>query len=285
MQYYVRHKFGVSKDYNMSEQHPWHGARQGAADAALCYIVLSDMLIDAYHTQVAPTMMRDPTTMLEVLRSLKAFINDVVLHAADPTTGPINNLMLKAQNQLQWWNQLVRVTGGALNPKKCCGVLYQWAPDNKGILRLCQSEDRNPITLSDATPEQTINILPPHEGTRYLSLYITTDRNMKPMETHIWEKATLYTQAFQQTPMNRCEAGVLYRSCFLPTLTYLFPAIWLPDQFLEKIHRLSTSTILNKMGYHSTLPQTLVFALRTISSVGLSNLQYEMEAQQILILL
>jgi len=57
MRYYVRHKFGVSKDYNMSEQHQWHGAGQGAADAALRYIVLSDTLINAYHTKVAPTMM------------------------------------------------------------------------------------------------------------------------------------------------------------------------------------------------------------------------------------
>jgi len=197
MRYYVRHKFGVSKEYNTSEQHPWHGAGQGAADAALRYIVLSDTLIDAYHTQVAPTMMKDPTATLEVLRSLKAFIDNVVLQTADPTTGPINDLMMTAQNQLRWWNQLVRVTSGALNPKKCCGMLYQWAPDNKGILQLCQLEDSNPITLSDATHEQLIHILPPREGTRYLGLYITTDCNTKPMETHIWEKAILYTQVFQ----------------------------------------------------------------------------------------
>jgi len=42
MHYYVRHKYGVSQEYNTSGAHPWHGARQGAADTALCYIVLSD---------------------------------------------------------------------------------------------------------------------------------------------------------------------------------------------------------------------------------------------------
>jgi len=35
MQYFVRHKYGVSKDYNTYGHHPWHGAGQGAADAAL----------------------------------------------------------------------------------------------------------------------------------------------------------------------------------------------------------------------------------------------------------
>ena len=44
MKCYVCHKYGISKDYNTFDQHPWHGAGQGAADAALQYIVLSDTL-------------------------------------------------------------------------------------------------------------------------------------------------------------------------------------------------------------------------------------------------
>jgi len=96
----VRHKFGVSKDYSTCEQHPWHGAGQGAANAALQYIVLLDTLIDAYHTKVAPTMMQDLTQTIAIICSLKAFIDDVVLHAAEPTDGPINDLMLKARHQL-----------------------------------------------------------------------------------------------------------------------------------------------------------------------------------------
>jgi len=104
------------------------------------------------------------------------------------------------------------------------------------------------------------------------------------MENHLWEKAVVYTRAFQRTPMTHWEAGVLYKSCFLPALTYPLPATWLPDRFFTKVHQLSTSTILNKMGYHSTLPRFLVFAPRSIGGIGLIHLQYEMEAQQILIL-
>jgi len=198
MRYYVRHKFGVSTDYNTSEHHPWHGAGQGAADAALRYIVLSDTLIDAYHTRVAPTMMSDPTTTLEIIRSLKAFIDDVTLHATAPNAAAIDDLLSSAQSKLRWWNQLVQVTGGALNPKKCCGMLYQWLPDSKGILRLSKQVHQHPtITVSDDRPDQNVRILPPKEGTRYLGLYLTTDRNTKPMEDHLWTKAVTYTQAFQ----------------------------------------------------------------------------------------
>jgi len=209
MWYYVCHKFGISKEYNTFEQHPWHGAGQGTADAALHYIVLSDTLIDDYHAKVAPTMMCNPTTTIKSICSLKAVSNDVVLHAADLTAGDINKLLITAQTQLRWWNQLVQVTRGALNPKKCCGMLYQWKPDTKGILCLCwPEEERHPFTLSNEDHGQEVHILNQQEGTWYLGLYLMMDCNTKPMETHLWEKATLYTQAFQQTPMNHHEARV-----------------------------------------------------------------------------
>ncbi len=105
------------------------------------------------------------------------------------------------------------------------------------------------------------------------------------MENHLLQKATLYTQAFYRTPMNRQEAGVLYRSCFLPVLTYPLPATWLPDAFFTRVHQLSTSIILNKMGYHRNLLQTMVFAPWMIGGVGMCDLCHKMEVQQILILL
>jgi len=92
MKYYVRHKFGVSQHYNTFDQHTWHGAGQGAADAALWYIVLLDMLIDAYHSRIAPNSLHDPMKMIPVLRSLKAFIDDVVLHATDGPYASLDNL-------------------------------------------------------------------------------------------------------------------------------------------------------------------------------------------------
>jgi len=86
------------------------------------------------------------------------------------------------------------------------------------------------------------------------------------METHLWDKAMQYTLAFQKTPMTHHEAGILYHSCFIPALTYPLPTTWLPDKFFEKIHCLSMSTILNKMGYHHNLLRCMVFAPKQVGS-------------------
>jgi len=104
------------------------------ADAALHYIVLSDTLINAYHTKIAPQMLMNPTRNLEIICSLKAFIDDIVLHATSHRQDPIDDLQTCAQTQLQQWAQLVQVMGGKLNPKKCCGLVYQCKPNKQGIL-------------------------------------------------------------------------------------------------------------------------------------------------------
>jgi len=59
----------------------------------------------------------------------------------------------------------------------------------------------------------------------------------------------------------------------------------MPSQFFEHIHCLSTSTILNKMGFHCNLPRSLVFAPQDHGGVGLCNLIHKQGAQHLLILL
>jgi len=86
MKYYVRHRYGISTDYNTFEFHPWHGAGQGAADAALCYIALSDSLIDAYHSYFQPRILHDPTLTMQIIKSIKAFIDDMVMSTGDSET-------------------------------------------------------------------------------------------------------------------------------------------------------------------------------------------------------
>jgi len=197
---------------------------------------------------------------------------------------PFPQMIQRAQTNLQWWNQLIKSSGGALNPQKCCCALYTWKPDSSGILRFSHANNDAPqIAPCPQQLQQIINVLKANEGTRYLGLYVTPNGDTQPMQDQLWQKALLYTKAFQRTHMSRREASVLYRTCFLPALTYSFPAMCLPEKFLERIHKLSTSTILNKMGYHRNLPRPFVFAPRDIGGVGLCNLIYEQRAQQILI--
>jgi len=197
--YYVRHKYGISHDYNTFEQSPWHGTGQGVADAALHYIVLSDTLIDAFHKRFHPWALKEPTATITVLKSLKAFIDNVAMSVYTDSTN-FDNLVQCAQEQVQWWNGLICTTRGALNLTKCCCMVYTWAPDKFGIL--CPSPPPPAAATIAVMPQPNSPIIPvlsPTEGTRYLGIYLNQLGTNSPMEGHLWKKAILYTTMFQRT--------------------------------------------------------------------------------------
>jgi len=71
-----------------------------------------------------------------------------------------------------------------------------WAPDKHGVLKLQQPDiPQEFLSLPHGTSTQSIPINQNTEGTHYLGLYMTVDRNTAPMEQHLWNKVLLYTTA------------------------------------------------------------------------------------------
>jgi len=191
---------------------------------------LSDVLINTYHDHIQPSTIQDPTKNLKVVKSIKAFIDNVTM-SNSMNTNTIQDLTTAAQTQLWWWDMLIKVTGGELNPSKCCGTIAHWKPDKFGIL--CQAHPRPneiKITLSDMALTHQIPILQQLEGTRYLGVYIAPDGMMQTMENQIWKKVTLYTIAIQWVNthvkvQSRSHLLILFHpSTSLPPPSYL--AVW-----------------------------------------------------------
>jgi len=156
-------------------------------------------------------------------------------------------------------------------------MVHSWSPDKFGILCLAHPPmDTIQITVEPDPTAPKIQVLQPCEGTHYLGLYINQLCTMRPMEKHIWQKALVYTKAFQQTHMSHHEASVLYCSCFLPALSYPLLAVWLLLAFLDRIHLLSTPIILNKMDSTATSPTVLSLHHDVwVASISLCNLSHE----------
>jgi len=112
-------------------------------------------LIDTYHSKIVPIGLTNPLKAITIMQSLKAFINDVVLHVADGPLAPFPKLVQHASEQVQWWDQLVKVTGSSSNTKKCCTIAYKWTPDPHSILQLTVTKTpRDPIisTADNSSP-------------------------------------------------------------------------------------------------------------------------------------
>jgi len=86
-------------------------------------------------------------------------------------------------------------------------------------------------------------------------------------------------------PLSRREARIIYKQCYLPTITYPLAATNMPIQDIHNSQAAVTSILLNHMGYSRNMPCCVVYAPESISGIGLRHLRFEQGVQQVLHLL
>jgi len=184
LQYYVKHAYGVSLQFNeYSPQHPWCGAGQGAG-ATIRWAVLSHSLLSAYKSQAKLWIVADPTTHVKVTQGIDAFWDDTSLINAinHQQLRTSNELLQTIQTNLNLWNNLLEASGGALNPTKCTWAHFQWQTHHS-LLALQPHPDKPEtpqILLSHLgnNPQLLIKLLP-HTPYHYLGVYLTMNGDWK----------------------------------------------------------------------------------------------------------
>jgi len=118
--YYLKHKYGVSKDFNThSNAQPWHGMGQGASNACNRWVIGLDSMADAYSSKAHRWCIPTPTPHPQLKQTMKAFINDVNLFIGKPANVSDATFLQEAQEDINCWHVILHATGGELNTKKC----------------------------------------------------------------------------------------------------------------------------------------------------------------------
>jgi len=84
-------------------------------------------------------------------------------------------------------------------------------------------------------------------------------------------------------PSSSSDITVIYKQCYLPTISYPLPAI--PTQKLSKLQSSATTIFLAKMGYLCTFPQAAAYATSDWGGIGLPHLGHEQGVQKYMQLL
>jgi len=82
--------------------------------------------------------------------------------------------------------------------------------------------------------------------------------------------------------MTHTEAEVIYKTIFLPTITYPFPATFVPTTALENAQSTITPLILSKMGYNRNMPKAVMYNPTSHGGLGIRHLPSEQGLQKIL---
>ncbi len=286
--YHVKHAYGISKHYNQhSDEHPWYGAGQGTGDAAPRWVVLSNSLINAYHAEAGVWHLPDPISTKSVPMGIDAYMDDTnqVMGEDCITLDPI---LPEAQRNIDLWQGLIQASGGTLNPTKCSWTPFQWEFDKLGNARLVEPPDQPKyhITAMDRDGHRhTLVRNTPQTAVRLLGVQIAADGNYTTEYSTLQKRQAQYSVFLQRTPMTRREAGVIYRQCYLPKVTYPLPATTIPPDKLYQSQLRVTSQFLNKMGYPITFPRAVVYAPRDVGGLGFRHLGHEQGVQHVLQLL
>jgi len=112
-----------------------------------------------------------------------------------------------------------------------------------------------PITITiEHGPQTPIRLLEPHEAHWYLGVQFTMDGNHKTKLQPFQQCNQKYVNLLHQCPFPYCNVEVIYKQCYLPTMSYPLPAMMMPPAKLYKLQSLVTSVFLTKLGYPQTFP-------------------------------
>jgi len=121
----------------------------------------------------------------------------------------------------------------------------------------------------------------PSEAVHLLGIQIAMDRNYK-MELGIYiQQNQWYVQVLQQCNLSHQEASIVYKQCYLPTMSYLLPATTIPLDLLHCHQAKATTAFLAKMGYQWTMPHAVVYS-QGHWRLGFWHLGFELGVQQTL---
>jgi len=217
LQYFVKHPYGISDEYNQhSDEHPWYGARQGTADAALQWIVQADSMFSAYHSKATQYNISNLDRTVNHNQGMDAFMDDTWMSNTCYSANELEDPMQTPQQNLSLWHKILQASGGLLNPKKCVWMMYYWKFSPSGQATL--TEPPQPINLmipENGQEPQPLKWLKPHEAHQYLGVQLTKDGNHKE-ELWLSQKQTdQYVHLLKQSFDQKRSAGGI--SPMLPT--------------------------------------------------------------------
>jgi len=121
---------------------------------------------------------------------------------------------------------------------------------NPMLLNLPEQQSYH-ITAPDCTGDRhTIHRNTPHKAVQLLGVHITADGNYTTELNILRQCQKQYCQFLYRTPLTWRKAHIIYHQCYLPKVTYPFPATLMPPDKIYSTQLAITSLFLNKMGFH-----------------------------------
>jgi hypothetical protein len=197
-----------------------------------------------------------------------------VSHDISDLNSSEETLIARMEEIIQFFLDLLQVTGGDLAPKKCGWYLisHHWKYGNPRLVQKHSSHHGIKIISRSTNTESGVKWKPPNEGYHTLGFFMTGDRTCNAHKKVMTEKASLYTTDIKGSSVWKGESGLAYNSCYLPSIGYETPATTLSQQECYNIKKPVVNAILPKMGIIIKAHRSVVFCTAQFGGLGLEHI-------------
>lgn len=165
-EYRIRTELGLADTgYTHTPTAPNYGTGQeGSANSPAIWCFLSSSLFDCYDTTALHAADTDPSQAVAVDVGMIGFVDDcngqTNQFAADGSAKTVERLLQQAQHNAQVWNNLLTVSGGALELSKTSCHVLQWlfAANGAPVLAPYTSAHQPHLTVTDNMENTTHNL-------------------------------------------------------------------------------------------------------------------------------
>ena len=199
--YLLKTQLGISSiSYSHSDLFPIYGSGQGSGNSPGLSCAISSVLFDVHETQDCGASFYSPDETIAVQLYMIRFVNDTSGSTSDfflPEPAPLHHYTNLATHDTQRWNDILQLSGGALEDSKCSYhfMYYEFTRNGQPVLKggtfdpaieICFNNNNTPNSLkqlSAYTSHKTLGVYKNPDGNTTVAFRVLNEKNAIHMKT------------------------------------------------------------------------------------------------------
>ena len=289
--YYLKTQLGVSESsYKHCTIYPIYGSGQGAGNSPAIWCVISSVLFDTYEEKSHGATFVSPDGKIRTTINMIGFVDDTSGSVNDfcrTDPAPPEYYLSKAQEDAQRWNDLLGLSGGALNPLKCSYhfMYYRFSIDGLPLLRDGSFGPTITISFTDGRPSVPLKHLSAFKSHKTLGVQKSPHATDKGLFLALLKRNQEHTRVMARSPFSRTDAWSYYHAIYLPSICYPLPSSTLSNSHCTALQRQFKQAFLPKYGFNRNMPNAVVYGSSEYGGIGLRTLSVERGIAQLYLFL
>ena len=278
MKMFLRTSHGISTNYySDTDGQPFQGVVQGSGAAPALWLIISIFLVRYLYSKNLTTPICTPISRAVLPLAALIFVDDTDLYVFNSGSDTTEEVVMKGQQLLDAWHDILKFTGGDLKLSKCYWTLqdYQWSQGKCKMI----SDTSYSLHIVENGQKKDIPYLKADQTRVLVGVPINLYHDEKQTVIMIDNKLQYYADKLATSKLQPGDIMFGYQHYWWPSLRYPSPVLsFAPDSnVLGKLH----AALLPKLGVMKTFPTVMQSVPAYLGGLGLHSAEVEALAQAI----